>query len=126
MTVEALKQFMLSQGPSQSLVSLEWDSIWALNKKVIDPVAPRFWTILKEKWYVTAHVCTRVFKDFTSGFPSVPVTISGGPTGVEVKTLPLHKKNPEVGEKQTVYSSAILLEQEDAASFEDQEEASPC
>ncbi|KAG9318600.1 glutamate-tRNA ligase [Chiua virens] len=102
MTVEALKQFMLTQGPSQSLVSLEWDSIWALNKKVIDPVAPRFWAIIKEK-------CVRV-------------TINGGPTGVEVKRLPLHKKNPEVGEKQTVYSSAILLEQEDAASFEDQEE----
>ncbi|KAH0830682.1 putative glutamate-tRNA ligase [Lanmaoa asiatica] len=105
MTVEALKQFMLSQGPSQSLVSLEWDSIWVLNKKVIDPVAPRFWSILKEK--------------------CVLVTIGGGPTGVEVKTLPLHKKNPEVGEKQTVYSPTILLEQQDAASFEDQEEASP-
>ncbi|KAF8447835.1 tRNA synthetases class I, catalytic domain-containing protein [Boletus edulis BED1] len=102
MTVEALKQFMLSQGPSQSLVSLEWDSIWALNKKLIDPVAPRFWAILKEK--------------------CVPVTINGGPAGVEVKTLPLHKKNPDVGEKQTIYSSTILLEQEDAASFEDQEE----
>ncbi|KAN0077172.1 tRNA synthetases class I (E and Q), catalytic domain containing protein [Tylopilus felleus] len=102
MTVEALKQFMLSQGPSQSLVSLEWDSIWALNKKVIDPIAPRFWAILKEK--------------------CVPVTINGGLTEVEVKTLPLHKKNPEVGEKQTVYSSTILLEQEDAISFEDQEE----
>jgi glutamyl-tRNA synthetase len=64
------------------------------------------------------------FKKITLGFPSVPVTINGGPTGVEVKTLPLHKKNPEVGEKQTVYSSTILLEQEDAASFEDQEEVS--
>lgn len=55
MTIEALKQFMLSQGPSQSLVSLEWDSIWALNKKVIDPVAPRFWAILGEKWYGVMH-----------------------------------------------------------------------
>jgi len=36
--------------------------------------------------------------------------------------LPKHKKNPEVGEKKTVYTSTILLEQEDAASFEDQEE----
>lgn len=54
------------------------------------------------------------------------MTINGGLTEVEVKTLPLHKKNPEVGEKQTVYSSTILLEQEDAISFEDQEEVSPC
>lgn len=67
----------------------------------------------------------RTFKIFTLGFSSVPVTVDGGPTGVEVKALPLHKKNPEVGEKQTVYSSTILVEQEDAASFEDQEEVSP-
>jgi glutamyl-tRNA synthetase len=40
---------MLSQGPSQAIVSLEWDSIWALNKKVIDPVAPRHWAIVKDK-----------------------------------------------------------------------------
>ncbi|KAF9246406.1 tRNA synthetases class I, catalytic domain-containing protein [Melanogaster broomeanus] len=102
MTVEALKQYMLSQGPSQSLVSLEWDSIWVLNKKVIDPIAPRFWALVKAKY--------------------VPVTITDGPPKLEVKTLPRHKKNPEVGEKQTVYSSTILVEQEDAASFEDQEE----
>ena len=68
------------------------------------------------------HTC--VHKNFSLSFLSVPVTISGGPTGVEVKTVPLHKKNPEVGEKQTVYSSTILLEQEDAISFEDQEEVS--
>ena len=54
MTVEALTQFMLSQGPSQAVVSLEWDSIWALNKKVIDPIAPRHWAILKNK-KLTSH-----------------------------------------------------------------------
>ncbi|PPQ98828.1 hypothetical protein CVT24_003382 [Panaeolus cyanescens] len=102
MTVEALTQFMLSQGPSQAVVSMEWDSIWTLNKKIIDPVAPRLWALLKDK--------------------AVPVTIKGGPASVEVKTLPKHKKNPEVGQKKTVYSSNILLEQEDAASFEDNEE----
>ncbi|KAK7037996.1 putative glutamate--tRNA ligase, cytoplasmic [Favolaschia claudopus] len=102
MTVEALQQFMLAQGPSQAVVSLEWDSIWAMNKKIIDPVAPRHWAIVSEK--------------------KVPVTISGGPTSPEVKALPKHKKNPDVGEKKTVYTSAILVEQEDAVSFEDQEE----
>lgn len=47
LTVEALRQFMLAQGPSQAIVSLEWDSLWTLNKKVIDPVAPRFWALSK-------------------------------------------------------------------------------
>jgi len=102
MTIEALTQFMLSQGPSRAIVSLEWDSIWALNKKIIDPIAPRFWTVLKAKY--------------------VLVTIQGGPPGPEVKTLPKHKKNPEVGEKKTVYSSSILIDQEDAVSFGDSEE----
>ncbi len=36
--------------------------------------------------------------------------------------MPKHKKNPEVGDKKTVYSSQIFVEQEDALSFEDQEE----
>lgn len=49
MTVEALTQFMLSQGPSQAVVSLEWDSIWSLNKKIIDPIAPRHWAVHKSK-----------------------------------------------------------------------------
>ena len=53
---------------------------------------------------------------------SVTVTIKDGPPAPEIKILPKHKKNPEVGEKKTVYTSTILLEQEDAASFEDQEE----
>lgn len=52
----------------------------------------------------------------------MPVTINGGPSTPEVKTLPKHKKNPDVGEKQTVYSSSLLLEQEDALSFDDNEE----
>ena len=52
----------------------------------------------------------------------MPVTITGGPAGPEVKALPKHKKNAEIGEKQTVYASEILVEQEDALSFDDQEE----
>ncbi|KAJ7343142.1 glutamate-tRNA ligase [Mycena albidolilacea] len=102
LTVEALQQFMLAQGPSQAVVSLEWDSIWAMNKKIIDPVAPRHWAIVTDK--------------------KVPVTISGGPASPEIKVLPKHKKNADIGEKKTVYTSAILVEQEDAISFDDQEE----
>ncbi|KIM49350.1 hypothetical protein M413DRAFT_438537 [Hebeloma cylindrosporum] len=98
MTIEALTQFMLSQGPSQAVVSMEWDSIWTLNKKIIDPVAPRHWAIVKDK--------------------AVIVTIQGGPSVPEVKLVPKHKKNAEVGEKKTIYSSTILIEQEDAESFD--------
>jgi glutamyl-tRNA synthetase len=46
---------MLLQGPSQAIVSLEWDSIWAINKKVIDPIAPRFWAIEAKQMCVQQH-----------------------------------------------------------------------
>ncbi|KAF7311442.1 Glutamate-tRNA ligase [Mycena kentingensis (nom. inval.)] len=102
LTIDALREFMLLQGPSQSAVSLEWDKIWAINKKVIDPVAPRFWAAAKANL--------------------VPVTLTNGPASPETKMFPKHKKNPEVGEKTTVFSAALFIEQEDAQSFEDQEE----
>ncbi|KAF8590002.1 glutamate-tRNA ligase [Ramaria rubella] len=101
LTVEALRQYMLAQGPSQAVVSLEWDSIWAINKKAIDPVAPRFWAIEKTN--------------------AVKLTLNGS-VPVEVKQNPKHKKNPGVGMKDTVYGPLILIEQVDALSFGDQEE----
>ena len=52
LTIEALNQYMLAQGPSQAVTSLEWDGIWSTNKRVIDPVAPRHTAVLKENVYV--------------------------------------------------------------------------
>ncbi|KAF7356999.1 Glutamyl-tRNA synthetase [Mycena venus] len=89
LTVEALQQFMLRQGPSQAILSLEWDSLWALNKKIIDPKAP-----------------------------SVAVDVLNGPAEPFTKSLPKHKKNPDVGTKVTTYSNKILVEQVDAASLD--------
>lgn len=48
MTVEALKSFIVAQGSSRSVVVMEWDKIWAINKKVIDEVAPRHTALLKK------------------------------------------------------------------------------
>ncbi|KAF9520611.1 hypothetical protein BS47DRAFT_1481361 [Hydnum rufescens UP504] len=102
LTIEALRSFMLAQGPSQAQIMLEWDQIWAANKKVIDPIAPRFWAIVTDQ--------------------RVPLIINGGPKDIEVKDVPKHKKNPDVGTKKALYSSTVFIEQVDAASFEDQEE----
>ncbi|GAA5902968.1 glutamate--tRNA ligase GUS1 [Sporobolomyces salmoneus] len=106
MTIDAITQFMLLQGPSQAFLNLEWDVIWNLNKKVIDPVAPRHVALEKQNL--------------------VPVKIIGGegkPDGkVEIKDLPKHKKNEAVGTKKTYYSETIYVEQADAASFAQDEE----
>lgn len=55
LTLDALRTYMLAQGPSQAQMLLEWDGIWAANKKVIDPIVPRFWAIVKEKRYALAR-----------------------------------------------------------------------
>lgn len=102
MTVEGLRNFVISQGPSKNIINLDWSVIWALNKKIIDPVAPRFTAI------------------DTSN--AVPVTLIDGPNEPVKEIKPKHKKNPEVGEKPVLKYKEVLIEQEDAATLTDGEE----
>ncbi|CAG8547450.1 10520_t:CDS:10, partial [Acaulospora colombiana] len=102
MTIEALRQYILTQGASQNTVMLEWDKLWALNKSVIDPVAPRHTSILRKSL--------------------VSFNILGGPESPYSKDLPKHKKNADVGIKKTWFSSSILIDQDDAKTFEIGEE----
>ncbi|GAA5862679.1 hypothetical protein JCM3774_001883 [Rhodotorula dairenensis] len=107
MTVEAITQFMLQQGPSQAFLNLEWDSIWNTNKKVIDPVAPRFVALDK------------------AGLVRVKIVSGEGKPAagqLESKEVLKHKKNPDVGTKTTYYADEIFVEQADAASFNPDEE----
>ncbi|KAI9496257.1 tRNA synthetases class I, catalytic domain-containing protein [Zychaea mexicana] len=102
MTIEALKQYILMQGASQNTLLLEWDKLWALNRKVIDPIAPRHTAVIKDNM--------------------VQVNVQGAPATPEVKENLKHKKNPDLGTKKTSYSSKIVLDQEDAKSLEVGEE----
>ena len=101
MTVEGLKNFIISQGPSKNIINLDWNIIWSANKKVIDPIAPRH-TALESKDLVT-------------------VNIVDGPE-LHSEKKPKHKKNPAIGEKDVYYSSKALIEQVDAAAIKDGEE----
>uniref|UniRef100_A0A8C7SB42 Bifunctional glutamate/proline--tRNA ligase n=1 Tax=Oncorhynchus mykiss TaxID=8022 RepID=A0A8C7SB42_ONCMY len=95
MTVEGLKQFIAAQGGSRSVVNMEWDKIWAFNKKVVDPVAPRYTAL--------------------SGSYSVPVVIPEAPE--EMKMAVKHPKNTEVGMKAVWYGPRVLVEGADAETF---------
>jgi glutamyl-tRNA synthetase len=102
MTIAALREFILKQGPSRNIVNLDWSLFWATNKKYIDPVSPRFTAILK--------------KD------SVPATIKGARLDAYSEDKPRHGKNADLGTKKVWYSPNILFDQEDAASFKEGEE----
>ncbi|XP_068586506.1 bifunctional glutamate/proline--tRNA ligase isoform X2 [Cebidichthys violaceus] len=99
MTVEGLKQFIAAQGGSRSVVNMEWDKIWAFNKKVIDPVAPRY-TALSSSYVV-------------------PVSVSEATE--EMKEVAKHPKNAEVGMKEVWYGPRVLVEGADAETFSEGE-----
>ena len=44
MTIEALQEFILSQGPSKNIVNLDWSLFWATNKKCVSPFHPLKYT----------------------------------------------------------------------------------
>ncbi|AMD22657.1 HHL113Wp [Eremothecium sinecaudum] len=102
LTIEGLRNFVLSQGPSRNVINLEWNLIWAFNKKVIDPIAPRHTAIVN------------------------PVKLSlegeGAPETPRVEMKPKHKKNPEVGEKKVIYYKNVVIDAEDAEMIEEGEE----
>lgn len=100
MQIDALREFILSQGPSKNINNLDWTSIWAINKKEIDPVAPRYTAISK----------------------AVPVKITGRSGGPASSELPRHKKNPDLGLKKVWFSDNIIIEDEDAETLGDNEE----
>ncbi|EPS37756.1 hypothetical protein H072_8557 [Dactylellina haptotyla CBS 200.50] len=102
MTIEALRDFIISQGPSKNIVNLDWTLIWAINKKVIDPIAPRFTALWKEG--------------------VVEVELLGEDAKESVEEKPKHKKNPAVGTKKVHYGPKILIDQVDCQSFKEGEE----
>lgn len=102
MTVQGLRNFIMAQGPSKNIINLEWSVLWALNKKVIDPVAPRFTAINLNNM--------------------VKVVLLNVPSELRMEKKPMHKKNPAIGLKTVIYSSNVLIEQEDAMNLSENEE----
>uniref|UniRef100_H2Z6K1 Uncharacterized protein n=1 Tax=Ciona savignyi TaxID=51511 RepID=H2Z6K1_CIOSA len=95
MTVEGLKNFIVTQGSSKAIVTMEWDKIWSFNKKVIDPIAPRYTALLQDSAVLVNVVDAK-----------------------EVKAdAAKHPKNPDVGKKPVWYGPRVLIEREDAESF---------
>uniref|UniRef100_A0A8C0GQT1 Bifunctional glutamate/proline--tRNA ligase n=1 Tax=Chelonoidis abingdonii TaxID=106734 RepID=A0A8C0GQT1_CHEAB len=82
-------------GSSRSVVNMEWDKIWSFNKKVIDPVAPRYTALLKDE-VVTVNI---------------PEALE------EMKEVAKHPKNADVGLKPVWYSSKVLIDGADAETL---------
>ena len=102
MTISALRDFILKQGPSRNIVVMDWTNFWAANKKVIDPIAPRH-TAVEDKDVVKA-------------------TVINGPAESYTEEKPKHGKNATIGMKKVIYSKDLIFDQADAKSFNEGEE----
>lgn len=99
MSVEGLRQFIIQQGPSKNIINLDWSLIWNVNKKVIDPVAPRYTAI---RYPVELELSDKIEP--------------------HKETKQLHKKNPDVGTKEVWFSNKLLISGDDAAVLNQGEE----
>jgi len=102
LTLDALREFILSQGASKALNLMDMDKLWALNKKVIDPIVPRYTALAK--------------KDL------VKLVLTNLPETAEFRSVLKYKENPSLGNKVLTLSRNVLLEGEDAKAIEVNEE----
>merc|ERR1711959_336810 len=94
LTVQALRDFILQQGASKNVTNQEWDKLWTMNKKIIDPVCGRHTAVVAEKM--------------------IPVTLVNGPAQPEVEIVLRHKKNPASGKKAMTKTNRLLIDHADA------------
>jgi glutamyl-tRNA synthetase len=73
---------------------MEWDKLWTINKKIIDPMCPRHTAVIEEH--------------------RVPLTLTDGPKQPFVRIIPRHKKHEGAGEKATTYTNRIWIDHADA------------
>jgi glutamyl-tRNA synthetase len=102
LTVEAIKEFILGQGFADGVDSTqEWDKVWTHNKRVIDPLAPRYTAVLQQD--------------------RVPMVLEEELVDKRLE-VDLHPKYPALGKKVVTVSSRMQIEQEDACLIGDGEE----
>lgn len=92
--VETLTEFMLEQGPSKRANLMEWEKLWAINKRIIDPICPRYSAVRVDK-------ASRILIENVSKEP-------------EAVTVAMNKLNLPLGERPLWKSSNILVDFLDA------------
>lgn len=81
---------------------MEWDKLWTINKKIIDPVCARHTAVNEER--------------------RVLLLLSNGPETPFVRIIPRHKKYEGAGTKATTYTQRIWIDFADASAVSENEE----
>ena len=95
--VETLVEFMLEQGPSKRANLMEWEKLWAINKRIIDPICPRFNAVSVEK--------------------ACRLTVVNGPEQPHAVSVDMSKLNKDLGQRPLWKSKSLLIEFDDAETI---------
>lgn len=95
--VETLIEFMLEQGPSKRSNLMEWEKLWAINKRIIDPVCPRYSAVSVEK--------------------ACRLTVVNGPEQPIATSVEMSKLNKDLGLRPLWRSKNLLIEFDDAENI---------
>jgi glutamyl-tRNA synthetase len=94
MLKSSLLEFILEQGPSKNSNLMEWDKIWAINRKHIEPISLK----------MTAISC---------GATSTITIDNFDQSQAQVMLVPFHPKNESLGLKPVIKSKTVIVERED-------------
>ena len=103
MHVEALMNFIISQGASRRVITMEWDKFWAENKRVLEDICVR---------YMGVSQPDAVPFEITNYSPQGGASEAGEPVDV-----PMHPQKPEMGNRVMRRSGRLLIDQEDAQTY---------
>jgi glutamyl-tRNA synthetase len=112
LTVDALRDFIGSQGASKNVLNLQWRALWALNKSKLDPVTPRYTAVADDAVSCTVTGLDAPYSDTR-------------PTHAMVGKMAKHclpAKNAALGDKVVHYAHTIRTDQDDVATFKDGEQ----
>lgn len=87
MNVEALKNFILSQGASRRIITMEWDKFWSENKKVLEESSARYMGV--------------------SADGMVPFKITNVPDEIVAVSVQIHPQKPELGNRVMRRSNSV-------------------
>ena len=102
MNVAALKNFIIGQGASKRIITMEWDKFWSDNKKILEESSPRFMGVSVEE--------------------KVRVLVSNVEAGESATTVQIHPQKPELGSRVMRRSNELYIDQCDAKTFSKGEE----
>ncbi len=96
---EAIRRFIIDMGMSLSDITTPAENMYAYNRSIIDPKAPRS-TFLADP---------------------IEVTITGLPPGLDEVRMPVHPEHPEMGTRVLSASDRVLLAKRDHEGFQGKE-----